>query len=133
MSCIERQAAVCVEVSEKLHSPSSRGKTPQLRLNRQRDWFSGFENSLPLLGLALSNRSRSSPRILHHRHFKRKRGDNVNRMEFIFRTVNVIASKKQEPIIECMLAEAVLLEIENFRQKQCVTPAAGHHVAATQS
>jgi hypothetical protein len=54
-------------------------------------------------------------------------------MEFIFRTVNVIASQKQEPIIECVLAEALLLEIENLRQQQCVTTTAGQHVAAIHS
>jgi hypothetical protein len=50
----------------------------------------------------------------------------MNRLEFIFAALNAIASKKQSSMIECLLAHAVLREIEivkrEFRTK---TAAAG--------
>jgi hypothetical protein len=41
----------------------------------------------------------------------------VNRLEFIFKTVNAIASKKYDATIEHMLARAVLSEIDVAKRK----------------
>lgn len=41
----------------------------------------------------------------------------MNRLEFIFRTVNAIASKKHDVITEFMLAQAVLHEIDTAKHE----------------
>ena len=47
--------------------------------------------------------------LRRHRH---QGGRDVNRVEFIFKTVNGIASKKHDSITEYMLLQAVLSEID---------------------
>ena len=47
----------------------------------------------------------------------------MNRLEFIFSAVNTIASRKQSPMIECLLAQTVLLEIEATKQELCMKAA----------
>lgn len=42
-------------------------------------------------------------------------GNNVNQLEFIFKAVNAIASKKHDALTEYMLAQAILLEIDTVR------------------
>jgi hypothetical protein len=41
----------------------------------------------------------------------------MNRLEFIFAALNAIASKKQSPMIECLLAQAVLREIHIVKRE----------------
>jgi len=55
-------------------------------------------------------------------------GKEVSRLEFIFRAVNAIASRKEDEGIEYLLVEAVQREIENAKQERCATPAAGLQV-----
>lgn len=39
----------------------------------------------------------------------------MNQLEFIFKAVNAIASKKHDALTEYMLAQAILLEIDTVR------------------
>jgi hypothetical protein len=41
----------------------------------------------------------------------------MNRLEFIFSAMNTIASRKQSPMIECLLAQAVFREIETLKRE----------------
>jgi hypothetical protein len=43
----------------------------------------------------------------------------MNRLEFIFKAVNAIASKKHDRITEYMLAQAVLQEIDTMKLERC--------------
>ena len=45
-------------------------------------------------------------------------GKNVNRLEFVFKAVNAIASKKHDAVTEYMLAQAVLHEIETVKRER---------------
>ena len=50
----------------------------------------------------------------------------MNRLEFIFAALNAIATRKQSPMIECLLAHAALREIEIVkRELRTKTAAAG--------
>ena len=49
----------------------------------------------------------------------------MNRLEFIFRAANALASKRHEPITERFLAEAIRLEIERARQEPRVLSGVG--------
>jgi len=49
----------------------------------------------------------------------------MKRLEFIFRAVNALASKRHEPITERFLAEAIRLEIEMARQEPRVQSGVG--------
>ena len=49
----------------------------------------------------------------------------MKRLEFIFRAVNALASKRHEPITEHFLAEAIRLEVEIARHEIHVQSAAG--------
>jgi len=49
----------------------------------------------------------------------------MKRLEFIFRAVNALASKRHEPITERFLAEAIRHEIEMARQEPRVQSGVG--------
>jgi hypothetical protein len=49
----------------------------------------------------------------------------MKRLEFIFRAVNALASKRHEPITERFLAEAIRLEVEIARREIHVQSAPG--------
>jgi hypothetical protein len=57
-----------------------------------------------------------SPWILER--YRRDGGKNMSRLEFIFKAVNAIASKKHDEVTEYMLAQAVLHEIDTAKHER---------------